>query len=275
MILNKNDVIISEKISIIGDLMKTSDLSNLIINNIISVNEILTTSGGSSARHNRSCWALLIKYEGETIYTCKNKQLKSNIDSIVILPKGSCYNWVCTKQGHFIVVEFDANLNSENILILPNKKAQHILKLFKDLERTWTLKHQFYKLESINFIYTIMTTVLEQLNNYLPSDKKEKIRPALDYIAQNYNKTITNDELAALLGISTVYFRKLFSVTMGISPINYIQQLRIKKAKEMLKSDYSKISVISEAVGYPNIYHFSKMFKQITGYSPTEYAKNK
>jgi len=76
------------------------------------------------------------------------------------------------------------------------------------------------------------------------------------------------------LGVSTVYFRKLFTKIIGISPINYIQQLRIKKAKEMLKSDFSKISVISEAVGYPNIYHFSKMFKQITGVSPTEYAKN-
>ncbi len=60
---------------------------------------------------------------------------------------------------------------------------------------------------------------------------------------------------------------------MGISPINYIQQLRIKKAKEMLKSDYSKISLIAETVGYSNIYHFSKTFKQITGYSPTEYDK--
>ena len=114
---------------------------------------------------------------------------------------------------------------------------------------------------------------MEQTNSYLPDEKKEKIQPALDYIAENYNKPITNDELAELLGISTVYFRKLFTQITGTSPINYIQQLRINKAKEMLKSDYSKISLISEEVGYSNIYHFSKMFKQITSYSPTEYAK--
>ena len=255
--------------------MNTNDLSNLIIQKIISVNKILTTAGGNSQRLNRTRWGLLIKYEGETIYTFDGRQFKSNVENIALLPKGSSYEWECTKQGHYIVVEFEANLSCENIFILPNKKSEHILKLFKDLEKIWTLKHKFYKLESINLVYNILTTLLEQFDNYLPSDKKEKIQPALDYIAENYNKPITNNELADLLGISTVYFRKLFSVTMGISPISYIQQLRIKKAKEMLKSDYSKISVISETVGYANIYHFSKMFKQITGYSPAEYAKNK
>lgn len=253
--------------------MNTSDLSNLIINDIISVNNIFSTTGKSSERKNRACWALLIKYEGETIYSHENKKVKSNIENISILPKGSCYDWICIKQGRYIVVEFEANLSGENILILPTKKSEHIFKLFKDLEKVWTLKHPFYKLKSINLVYNILTTLLEQTNSYLPDEKKEKIQPALDYIAENYNKPITNDELAELLGISTVYFRKLFTQITGTSPINYIQQLRINKAKEMLKSDYSKISLISEEVGYSNIYHFSKMFKQITSYSPTEYAK--
>lgn len=255
--------------------MVISDLSNLIINNIISVNNIFSTTGEASQRSDRECWALLIKYEGETIYSFNGERIKSNVENIALLPKGSFYNWICTKQGGYIVVEFDANLTGKNILTLPNPKGEYILKLFKQLERIWTLKHSFYKLESINLVYKIIVSLLEQSNNYLSSDQREKIRPALDYIAENYTKPITNDELANLLGISTVYFRKLFTKTTGTSPINYIQHLRINKAKEMLKSDYSKISLISEAVGYPNIYHFSKMFKQITGYSPTEYAKNK
>ncbi len=255
--------------------MVTNDLSNLIIKNIISVNNIFSTTGESSQRNNRACWALLIKYEGETIYSFEGRQIKSNTENIALLPKGSVYSWVCTKQGRYIVVEFDANLTGKNILTLPNKKGDYILKLFKDLEKIWNLKHQFYKLESINLVYKILMSLLEQSNKYLPSDTKEKIRPALDYIAENYNKPITNDQLANLLGISTVYFRKLFTKSTGTSPINYIQHLRINKAKEMLKSDYSKISVISEAVGYSNIYHFSKTFKQLTGVSPTEYARNK
>lgn len=255
--------------------MTTDDyLSNLIINNVVSVNKIFSASGESSHRQNRATWALLIKYEGETIYTVDGKQLKSNLENVAVLPQGCHYDWVCTKPGHYIVVDFDANLNCDNIFIIPNKNHELILKLFNELNKIWTLKHKLYKLKTINLTYNLLTQLLDQYNSYFPSDKKEKIRPALDYIAENYNKPITNDELASLLDISTVYFRKLFTKTTGKSPINYVQHVRISKAKEMLKSDFSKISVISEAVGYPNIYHFSKMFKQITGMSPTEYAKN-
>ncbi len=254
--------------------MEINNLSDLIIKKLISVNIISTPTGETSVRHNRACWALLIKYEGETVYTSGGKSIISNNENIAILPKGSSYSWVCTKEGRYIVLEFDADLTGDSVIAIPTKSSESILKLFKELDKVWNLKHKFYKLEALNITYNIIIKLLEPFNQYLPTEKQEKIQPALDYIAKNYNKQITNDELAATLGVSTVYFRKLFTKITGISPINYIQQLRIKKAKEMLKSDYSKISIISESVGYPNIYHFSKMFKQITGVSPTEYAKN-
>ena len=254
--------------------MDINNLSDLIINKLISVNTIYSDTGANSVRRNRLCWALLMKYEGETVYTSGNKKATSNFENIAILPKGSNYSWICTKQGKYLVIEFDADLIGDSVITISTKNSESIFKLFKELEKVWTLKHKFYKLEALNITYSILSKLLEPYNQYLPSEKQEKIQPALDYIAKNYNKQITNDELAKLLGVSTVYFRKLFTKIIGISPINYIQQLRIKKAKEMLKSDFSKISVISEAVGYPNIYYFSKMFKQITGVSPTEYAKN-
>jgi YesN/AraC family two-component response regulator len=60
---------------------------------------------------------------------------------------------------------------------------------------------------------------------------------------------------------------------MGISPISYVYELRIKKAKEMLKSDYSSIADIAQSLGYLSIYDFSKAFKKYTGVSPLKYAK--
>ena len=106
---------------------------------------------------------------------------------------------------------------------------------------------------------------------YLPSEKLEKIAPALDYIAKNYNTPVRNEELAEIAGLSTVYFRKLFAEVMGSSPIAYVHALRIKKAKEMLKSDYGSITDIAQSLGYPNIYDFSRAFKKYTGVSPTKY----
>lgn len=257
-------------------MMNESLLSNLIINKIHSVNTIFSETDEATVRHNRLAWAFLIKYEGETVYTVAGgKQIRSNIDNLVILPKGSEYRWVCKNKGHYTVVEFDADLTCDNILSFPVKNGESFLRSFKALENKWNLKHPLYELECVKDTYGILINLLKASDKYLPTDKQAKIRPALDYIAENYADAITNDQLAKMLGISTVYFRKLFTETVGMSPINYIHQLRINKAKEILKSDYPKMSVISEMLGYSSIYHFSKMFKQYTGVSPVRYAKGK
>lgn len=75
--------------------------------------------------------------------------------------------------------------------------------------------------------------------------------------------------------MSTVYFRKTFASMYGVSPMKYLHNFRIKKAEAILLSDYESIEQVAFSIGYNSIYHFSKMFKNYTGQSPTEYAKTK
>lgn len=249
-------------------------LSDLIINKIYSVNTIYSEAGEGAVRHNRPAWAFLIKYEGETVYTVGGRQIKSDLQHPVILPKGSDYSWECVEAGHYTVVEFDADGCEKSVISCPVNSGEALLHRFQSLENKWNLKHSFYVLECLKDTYGILIHLLKASEKYLPADKKAKIRPALDYIAAHYAAPITNRQLAEMLGISTVYFRKLFTEAVGVSPIAYIHQLRISKAKEIIKSDCPKMSVIAEMLGYSSIYHFSKMFKQLTGVSPTEYAKS-
>ena len=83
---------------------------------------------------------------------------------------------------------------------------------------------------------------------------------------------MTNDQLAALTGLSTVYFRKLFVRVTGVSPMTYARKLRISKAKEMLKSDYGTLSDIAQSLGYSSLYDFSRDFKTHVGVSPSKYS---
>lgn len=109
---------------------------------------------------------------------------------------------------------------------------------------------------------------------YLPADKKKTLAPAIEHMARNYyDSAITNQRLAALCGISTVYFRKEFERCHGVSPIRFLHNLRIQKAKAILRSDYESIEQVVFSVGYNSIYPFSKRFKVYTGQSPSEYAK--
>jgi iron complex transport system substrate-binding protein len=100
-----------------------------------------------------------------------------------------------------------------------------------------------------------------------------RIAPAIEYASQHYDQGLTNDALAKVAGMSTVYFRKLFTATMGISPISYVHRLRIEKAKEMLKSDYGSVTDIAVTLGYSGLYDFSRDFKKHTGVPPSRYGK--
>ena len=247
-------------------------LSDLIITKVYSATTMYTEKNAKVKRNNRSKWAIVIKYEGETIYTSNKKSYLSNIHNIIILPKGCSYEWQCTLSGHFSIIEFESELVCNDIFSLPVNNSEKTLKLFRELEYKRTLRHPMYEIESIRNVYSILLMLIQLIpKKYLPADKISKINPALEYIANNYNKNIKNDVLANLCNLSTVYFRKLFTEIMGTSPISYVHELRIKKAKEMLKSDYGSITDIAQSLGYLNIYDFSRAFKKYTGISPSKY----
>lgn len=249
-------------------------LSNLVITKIYSATTMYTEKNTKTKRTNRPCWAIVIKYEGETIYTSKENSYLSNANNLVILPKGCSYEWQCTHSGHFSIIEFESDLVCDDIFSFPVKNSEKILRLFKELEYKRTLSNLMYEAESIRDTYSILLMLTQSMQKkYLPAEKISKISPALEYIAKNYNRNIKNDVLANLCNLSTVYFRKLFTEIMCTSPIAYVHELRIKKAKEMLKSDYGSVTNIAGSLGYLNIYDFSRTFKKYTGVSPSKYVK--
>ena len=128
------------------------------------------------------------------------------------------------------------------------------------------------EMESVRDTYSILLALIQAITErYSSSEMQQKIAPAIKYISQNYYKSITNDSLAAITGLSTVYFRKLFTSIMGVSPITYVHQFRTEKAKEMLGSDYGTLSDIAQSLGYPSLYDFSRDFKKHTGIAPSKY----
>lgn len=255
--------------------MNLEILSDLIITKVYSATTMYTEKNAKTERNNRPNWAIVIKYEGETLYISKGKTYLSDINNLVILPKGCSYEWCCTHSGHFSIIEFESELICSDIFSFSVKNSEKILKLFKEMEYKRTLRNPMHEAESIRNTYSVLLMLTQLMQKkYLPTEKMSKISPALEYIANNYNKNIKNDVLANLCNLSTVYFRKLFTEIMGTSPISHVHELRIKKAKEMLKSDYGSITDIAQSLGYLNIYDFSRAFKKHTGISPSKYENS-
>lgn len=249
----------------------TDNLSNLIITNIYWVNTVFTEQGAAAKRKDRPKWAVILKHEGETEYNQRGKKITSNGTNMVILPRGCSYGWYCRQSGHYLIAEFDADFEHEDIYSFRLDSNERIIKAFKKLEFKWISNAG--KTECIKLLYDIILMLLNSRRHYMPDTKKQKIQAALDFIAKNYTQNIKNDQLAALTSFSTVYFRKLFTELLGLPPTAYIHQLRINRAKEMLQSEFGSISDIAVSLGYANIYEFSRTFKKHTGLSPTNYLK--
>ncbi|MBE6584858.1 MAG: helix-turn-helix transcriptional regulator [Ruminococcaceae bacterium] len=265
------DIIISRK-ERDGKKMTIDILSDLVITKVYSVSTLYTPENTKLKRNSRERWAAVIKYEGETVYSSNGKRFLSDIEHIVILPKGCSYEWQCTRSGLFSIIEFESESTFYEPISFSVKNGEKILKKFKDLEYKRNLKRPTVELESIRDTYSILLVLMQAVEaQYLPTEKQQKIAPAVEYISQHYNENITNDELAAIAGMSTVYFRKLFTNIMGVSPITYVHQFRTEKAKEMLKSDYGTLSDVALSLGYSSLYDFSRDFKKHTGVAPSKY----
>jgi AraC family transcriptional regulator of arabinose operon len=96
---------------------------------------------------------------------------------------------------------------------------------------------------------------------------------ATRYIKAHYTEDVTVDKVASYVGISRKYLFAIFKNTLNVSPKDYIINYRIEKACEFLKDFNVPIGNVAYSVGYKDPLTFSKMFKQKTGVSPTEYRK--
>ena len=267
--------------------MNTQLLANLTVLKIRYATCIYTEANRGALTANRSAWAAVFKFEGETVYSFGGKKIVSNRENAVLLPRNSTYEWKCLRAGRFCIIEFDCDFPSASVgcpadssafepTSFPVLNPEKMLQLFKDSEYKSALKNSVYKLELFKNLYEILAILLKPASqkSYQSAKKREKIALALDYIAKNYRQKIKNADLAALCGMSEVYFRKAFTAVSGDSPIGYVQKLRMKNAVEILKSDCVSLSDAAISLGYGDVSEFSRAFKKYAGVSPREYLKS-
>lgn len=99
----------------------------------------------------------------------------------------------------------------------------------------------------------------------------DRIRPILDYIYANYNRDVPLSALSARFFFSQGYLGRILKETTGLSYIEFVTQLRIKHAMQLLKDSSRSIAEISEEVGYKDSNYFSKVFKKANGKTPQAY----
>lgn len=99
------------------------------------------------------------------------------------------------------------------------------------------------------------------------------IRNAKRYIEDNFDKDISLDDVSRVVNISPYYFSKVFKEESGLNFIEYLTNIRIEKAKELLENSGLSIKEICLSCGYTDPNYFSRSFKKNVGVTPTEYKE--
>lgn len=119
------------------------------------------------------------------------------------------------------------------------------------------------------------TTNLENSKSRSIYDRhRDSISRAVQYINQNYSKDLNVEDVAKKFLLSSSYFSYLFKSITSKTFTEYLVGLRISKALELLKNTNDKVVDICYSVGFNNINHFNRMFKQNIGMSPLAYRKS-
>ncbi|HEY3415502.1 MAG TPA: AraC family transcriptional regulator [Armatimonadota bacterium] len=97
---------------------------------------------------------------------------------------------------------------------------------------------------------------------------------AAQYIHMHYAEPLTLDILARVASLSASRFAHLFRAGMGVSPMRYLQQVRVEEARRLLATTTLPIADIAHQIGFPDPRHFSRLYKSVTHHSPSAYRQS-
>lgn len=165
---------------------------------------------------------------------------------------------------------FDGHYTSE---VLCGKQEQLIASTYtvKNKEPFNELEIQGSTMCLLSYIMRLKQQEKSDDFSVLRKSDMARLQPVLIYVSAHLAETICINELAELINMSEKYFITFFKKTMGITPRQYIIQIKMKKALEYLHEQKFSVKEVASLVGYPDIYSFSKAFKKIYGIAPTKF----
>jgi YesN/AraC family two-component response regulator len=231
--------------------------------------------------------------DGEASFHVADQSFIARTGDLVICESGQIhYSDSYNTQNHLDFLIFDTNVISsryhnphfKNVLVTAEELEE--MGLNTSLERVFSLvareldkKQPYYK--------DIITAAIREfwflLKRELPREEKakddrrrsrllEEFQELLDYIDKHYAEDLTLDHASSMLHFSPSHFSKTFKKLMGMNYVTYVNMVRIEQAIQMLTTNQYRMIDIALECGFSNIRSFNRVFKEITGYTPTDFS---
>lgn len=179
-------------------------------------------------------------------------------------------------------------LHQKKLLRLINRKANclrarenpQLVSIVLTIMEEMRGKREFYT-DTVNALAEAMCLEIARMNCDKPEEIFEERKPgisqiknALDYISMEYKESIRIETLAEKCNMSETHFRRLFVEYMNMTPVDYINMIRVQMACELMKKTNASMDEVAMKVGFSTTSTFNRNFKRIVGTTPYQWKKN-
>lgn len=210
------------------------------------------------------------RINGYTDMTFEDDSFRITTDNLLYIPANTEYTRQSYGDEEIIAIHFNI-LNRENFTPFSiNIEEEKCNKAFEEIYRVWSERKAGYKYKCTAVLYEYLSTVILKKSN---SKEYDKLKKSINYIERNLTQKLSIDKLAKMCNLCETQYRKTFKKEFGVSPVKYINKLRINNAVSMICGGYYSMAEISERCGFSDQKYFNKIFRAEIGKSPSQYKK--
>lgn len=196
----------------------------------------------------------------------KNEDIKKQWDELL--------QYVSMKEGGLDSHVREAGLNAQGIIHLNGQEMHQVENYLREManeQEQKAINLEFAKSAYLQLILVLLSRVQmrrrKKIKSY-PDKKRDMIYNALVYIEDHLDEKVDFAMLAEKSYMSPSYFRSVFKDVTGMTPVDYLNRMRVVKSLEYLEVERSTIAEAAAKVGVYDSNYFSRMFKKVMGYSP-------
>lgn len=213
--------------------------------------------------------------EGESIYHLDTGARHLYPGDVIFLPCGCRYHREIVSDFYQTILVYFHFVKDPELALIPSvfPSIQGLDLEFVKLSSKWNSRGLCTQSECACLLYGIyMRLIRSETSAYLPNTKRELFESAVEKLIESYTaEDFSLAALAAQAEMSEVHFRRCFKQIYHVSPQQYLMELRLTRAKELLQFDNTSVTEIARKSGFVDPCYFSRVFKQKTGYAPSEY----
>lgn len=276
----------------------------LVINKIITIHFLELTKNFATHTESHDFWELVCAEKGNVICTAGEKEILLNEGEVLFHKPNETHSLKAdgNHAPNIIVISFECN--SEAIHFFESRKMplnktllRFIYAIVEEGKKTFDIPPFAPELKKMKllssptlggqqliknylelFLINLMRGETENSNSeaiFLSKDNYEEFisKHVIDYMREHIFENLNVEKICSTLHYNRSYIFKQFKKNTGTSIMAYFNKMKIEKAKQLLRETDTSVNAISELLSFESPNYFSKLFKKITGHTPSTYRK--